>query len=184
LSKAFTREEPGDDPVIVPERPPLPPGVPNYVTERGKALLEEEHRRLCEERARLKEQVADEDGEEERQKQLAVVNRRLAELSERIATARVVHPPEDPDKAVRFGATVTLRTREGPNAGETRRITLVGVDEAGERPDLVSFSAPIARALLGHGPGETVTHRARGGEEVLEIVDVTYESTGVGKKSQ
>lgn len=183
MSKAFTREEPGDDPVIVPERPPLPPGVPNYVTERGKALLEDEHRRLCEERARLKEQVAD-DGDEERQKQLAVVNRRLADLSERIATARVVHPPESPDKVVRFGATVTVKTREGPNAGETRRITLVGVDEAGERPDLVSFTAPIARALLGHRPGETVTHPARGTEEALEILDVEYQSIGVGKKSQ
>jgi transcription elongation factor GreB len=183
LSKAFTREESGDDPVIVPERPPLPPGVPNYVTERGKALLEEEHRRLSEERARLKAEPAD-DREEERQKQLAVINRRLADLSERIATARVVQPPDSPDKVVRFGATVTLRTREGPGAGETRRITLVGVDEAQESPDLVSFSAPIARAVLGHRAGETVTHRTKGGEEVLEIVDVAYQSSGVGKKSQ
>lgn len=183
MSKAFTREDPGEDPVIVPERPPLPPGVPNYVTPRGKALLEEEHRLLSEARARLKAAGAD-DGEEERQKQLAVINRRLADVSERIATARVVQPPEHPDRIVRFGATVTLRTREGPGAGDVRRITLVGVDEAGESPELVSFSAPIARALLGHRPGETVAHRRQGGDELLEIVDVTYESGEVGKKSQ
>lgn len=183
MSKAFTREEPGDDPLIVPERAPLPPGVPNYVTERGKALLEEEHRRLVEERARLKAEPAG-DREEERQKELAIVNRRLAELSERIATARVVQTPENPDKVVRFGATVTLRTRAGQGAGETRCITLVGVDEARESPELVSFSAPIARALLGHRPGETVTHVTRGGEAILEILDVTYERDELGKMSQ
>ncbi|HLT90134.1 MAG TPA: GreA/GreB family elongation factor [Woeseiaceae bacterium] len=173
MSKAFTKEEPGDDPVIVPERPPLPPGVPNYVTERGKALLEEEHRRLTEERARLKAQAPG-DREEEHNKALAVVNRRLAELAERIATARVVQPPENPDAVVRFGATVTLRRRKPGGEEETRRITLVGVDEAGESPELVSFTAPIARALLGHRAGETVTYPAHGGDEALEILEVTY----------
>lgn len=179
MSKAFTKEESGDDPVIVPERAPLPAGVPNYVTERGKALLEAEHRRLSDERARLKAEPPD-DRDDERKKQLAIVNRRLADLSERIATARVVQPPEDPDKTVRFGATVTLRTREGGDAGEVRRLTVVGVDEAGESPDLVSFSAPIARAILGHRPGETVTRRTQSGEEVLEIVDVEYRQAGKG----
>ncbi len=183
MSKDFTREDPGEDPVIVPERPPLPPGVPNYVTPRGKALLEEEHRLLSEARERLKA-AAPGEREEERQKQLAVVNRRLADVSERIATARVVQPPEHPDNVVRFGATVTLKTLEGPGAGGTRRITLVGVDEAQESPELVSFSAPIARVLLGHRPGETVTHRRQGGDELLEIVEVTYETGEVGKKSQ
>lgn len=174
MSKAFTNEKSGDGPIIVPERAPLPPGVPNYVTERGKVLLEEEHRGLLEQRAQLKAEPPG-DRDDERQKELAVVNRRLADLSERIATARVVQPPESPDKVVRFGATVTLRTREGAGAGEVRRITLVGVDEAGERPDLVSFSAPIARAVLGHRPGDSVSRRTQSGEEVLEILDVEYD---------
>lgn len=173
MSKAFTKEESGDDPIIVPERAPLPPGVPNYVTARGKARLEAEHRSLSDERARLQAEPPDE-RDEERRKQLAIVNRRLADLAERIATARVVEPPENPDRIVRFGATVTLRSRAGGTAGENRRITLVGVDEAGESPELVSFSAPIARALLGHGPGETVARPTHSGEEVLEIVDVEY----------
>lgn len=157
----------------MPERAPLPPGVPNYVTERGKKLLEDEHRRLSDERARLKAEAAGEQ-DDERKKKLAIVNRRLADLSERIATARVVPRPDDPDKVVRFGATATLKTREGAGAGVTRRITLVGVDEAGESAELVSFSAPIARAILGHRPGDTVTRRTQSGEEVLEILDVEY----------
>ncbi|HZD54306.1 MAG TPA: GreA/GreB family elongation factor [Woeseiaceae bacterium] len=174
MSKAFTKEETPDDPVIVPERAPLPPGVPNYVTERGKALLEDEHRRLSEERVRLKAEQTEE-GAEERNKALAIINRRLAELAERIATARVVQPPANPDKTVRFGATVTLKNLEGRAAGELRHITLVGVDEAGESADLVSFSAPIARAILGHRPGDTVRRRTQSGEEALQIVEVEYQ---------
>lgn len=173
MSKAFTKEETADDPVIVPERPPLPPGVPNYVTERGKALLEQEHRRLADERARLKAE-SPEERDEERQKALAIVNRRLAELSERIATARVVQPPPNHEGVARFGATVTLRKLDGPGAGDVRRITIVGVDEAQESPELVSFSAPIARAIVGHRRGEKVTRRTPDGEEVLEIVEVEY----------
>lgn len=174
MSKAFTKDEPSDEPVIVPERPPLPPGVPNYVTERGLKLLEDERAKLLEERATLS-RADEDDAATEAKKQLRVVNQRLRDLTGRIATARRVTPPARPDTTVRFGATVTLKTVAGDDEGEMRRIKLVGVDEAGESASLVSFTAPIARAILGHRPGDRVTRPASGGEEVLEIVDVEYE---------
>jgi transcription elongation factor GreB len=173
MSKAFTKDEPSDEPVIVPERPPLPPGVPNYVTERGLKLLEDERAQLLAERAALS-RADEDDAATEAKKQLRVVNQRLRDLTERIATARRVTPPARPDATVRFGATVTLKTVGGDERG-MRRIKLVGVDEAGESASLVSFTAPIARAILGHQPGDRVTRPAAGGEEVLEIVDVEYE---------
>jgi transcription elongation factor GreB len=173
MSKAFTKDEPSDEPVIVPERPPLPPGVPNYVTDRGLKLLEDERRQLLDQRAALA--GADDDDAAEEKKQLRVVNQRLRDLTERIATARRVAPPARPDGTVRFGATVTLKTVAGDDEGDLRRIKLVGVDEAGESASLVSFTAPIARAILGHQPGDKVTRPAGSGEEVLEIIDVEYE---------
>lgn len=174
MSKAFTKDEPSDEPVIVPERAPLPPGVPNYVTERGLKLLEDERAQLLEERAALTREDERDDGAEGR-KRLRVVNQRLRDLTERIATARRVMPPVRPDRTVRFGATVTLKTIAGSAEGDLRRIKLVGVDEAGESASLVSFTAPIARAILGHRPGDKVTRPAGDGEEVLEIVEVEYE---------
>lgn len=174
MSKAFTKDEPTDEPVIVPERAPLPPGVPNYVTERGLKLLEDERAQLLEKRAALA-RADEEDAATEAKKQLRVVNQRLRDLTERIATARRVTPPARPDTTVRFGATVTLKTVTGDDEGGTRRIKLVGVDEAGESASLVSFTAPIAKAVLGHQPGDRVTRPSGGGEEVLEIVDVEYE---------
>jgi transcription elongation factor GreB len=175
VSKAFTKEDSADDPLIVPERAPLPAGVPNYVTERGRRLLEAERERLLAERADLR---AEEGGDaEERKKQLGVLSRRLQDLTERLATAKVVTPAAGSERTVRFGATVTLRTVQGPAAGQLRRIKLVGVDEAAGSPALVAFYAPIARAILGHQAGEQVTRRSQSGEEVLEIVEVEYEKT-------
>lgn len=175
MSKAFSNDDSSNEPVIVPDRAPLPPGVPNYVTERGRRLLEEERQELLAERARLNALEPD-DGAEEQRQQLGVVNKRLRDLTERIATARTVTQPARPDQAVRFGATVTLKSVEGGAAGEPRRIKLVGADEAAESADLVAFYAPIARAILGHYPGDRVSRRTESGEEVLEIVDVRYET--------
>lgn len=177
MSKAFTKEESPTDPVIVPERAPLPPGVPNYVTERGMRLLEEERRQLVAERARLSAAASDlDEGADERAQQLAVLNQRLRDLTGRIATAQLVTPRAKSDRTVRFGATVTLRTAPPDAKGETLRIKLVGVDEAGMSPDLVAFCAPIAKAILGHEEGERVARQTRAGEEYLDIVDVSYEA--------
>ena len=174
MSKAFTKDPPSDEPVIVPARAPLPAGVPNYVTDRGLELLEDERRQLLDERARLA--AADEgDDSVETGQRLRILNQRLRDLTERIATARRVSPPPQPDNTVRFGATVTLKTVRGELKGDLRRIKLVGVDEAGESASLVSFTAPVARAILGHQPGDRVTRPAESGEEVLEIVAVSYE---------
>jgi transcription elongation factor GreB len=177
MNKAFTKDDDSYEPVIVPERAPLPPGVPNYVTERGMRLLEEERKQLIAERTRLHTANSDADDDaEEIKKQLGIVNKRLRDLAERIATARTVPPPARPDRTVRFGATVTLKALQGDAAGEARRIKLVGVDEAGESASLVAFYAPIARAILGHQSGDKVTRPTEGGEEVLEIIDVEYDT--------
>ena len=42
MSKAFTKEDAPDVPLLVPPRAALPPGVPNYVTPRGLRLLRAE----------------------------------------------------------------------------------------------------------------------------------------------
>lgn len=171
MSKAFTKQESSNEPVIVPPRAPLPPGVPNYVTERGMELLENERSELAAERTELNSMAGD---SEERRRRLAVVNGRLRDVTERIATARIVTPRADPDTTVRFGAAVTLKTIAGDTPGNVRRLQLVGVDEAGESSSFVAFCAPIATAILGHRAGEQVTSHTGRGDQVLEIVDVEY----------
>jgi transcription elongation factor GreB len=170
MSKAFTKDDAAEAPLLVPPRAPLPPGVPNYVTARGLALLRAELADLEAERVRL----SGDERDPERARKLVVTDARLADLAARIATASVVDPRGQPHDRVRFGATVTLRTLRGAGAGEERRYAIVGVDEAAPADGRVAFLAPIARAVMGLGVGDTASLRTAEGEQLLEIAAIEY----------
>jgi len=139
VSKAFTKDDSSDPPLVVPARAPLPAGATNYVTRRGLALLRDELVLLRVERGRLESRSADPDGPRE----LATVVARVAELEDRLSCARLVDAAgaTAPREHVHFGATVTVRS-EG--AGE-RTYEIVGVDEADIGSGRVAFVAPLAR---------------------------------------
>lgn len=171
MSKAFTKED--DDgalPLPVPQRAPLPPGVPNYVTPRGLGLLKRELAALEAERAQLAARAGGEDerAESERRRALAVLQAQKGELEARIATAVPFDAASRPPGEVRFGTTVSVRGDSGP----PRTYTLVGVDEARASEGRIAFTAPLARALLGKRVGEVVTVRTPRGEEELEVVAI------------
>ena len=52
---------------------------------------------------------------------------------------------------------------------------IVGEDEADIREGRVSFTSPIARALISREEGDSVTFNAPGGEKTYEILEVRYE---------
>jgi transcription elongation factor GreB len=174
MSKAFTKDDAPDEPVVIPSRAPLPPGVPNYVTARGMALLKLELSGLEGERARLE---ASKNGDDtERRHRIAVLAARIAELSARVLSAEVIEHHGQPPDEVRFGATVTLRPAAGEQPFEERHYQIVGVDEANVASGRVAFVAPIARALLGKRVGDVASvHTARGDED-LEIVAIEYQA--------
>jgi transcription elongation factor GreB len=162
MSKAFTSEETAADPILVRPRPPLPSGVPNYVTARGLAQLREEVARLEAERA-----SGEAANDTVRAARLAAITTRLNELTARIGSALVLDPGDRADE-VRFGATVSVRGARGPE----RRYQIVGVDEADARAGRIAFVSPLARALLGRRAGDSVLVDTPRGEEELEIVAV------------
>lgn len=163
MSRAFIKEDASGEEVIVPSRAPLPPGTPNLVTPRGYALLEAELAGLMAERERVSSDP----------RKLAVVQGRIEALEERLSMAQVIAPDSGPQNEVRFGATVTVRTA----AGEERRLSIVGVDEADATTGRVAFTAPIARALMGRRVGEEARLKTARGEQVLKIVGLEYEPT-------
>ena len=69
----------------------------------------------------------------------------------RRASAEVVKPSEDKGKAA-FGMTVTVRRDDG----REQSFRIVGEDEADPSRGTVSYVSPLARAVLAHGPGETI----------------------------
>ena len=170
MSKAFTRES--DD---LPERPVVrrPPaslsaGDKNYVTPDGARRFQVELDRLVE--VERPQAAAITDPTESRQK-LQELDQRIQQLREILRTAVVMLPPAAVDDRIRFGATVTVRGRDG----EEPRYRLVGVDETDLDRNWVSWRSPLARALLNERKGDRVRLRLPSGEEELEIVDVAYE---------
>jgi transcription elongation GreA/GreB family factor len=130
---------------------PIPVG-PNLVTGRGLALI----------RARvagLEASIAAGLGELE----LEEAKRALRYWLTRQATAEPAPPP--PEGEAGFGSRV--RFRQG---GVLRTIDIVGDDEAEPAAGRISFSAPLARALIGSGVGDLVDFAGR--PEALEIVEV------------
>jgi transcription elongation factor GreB len=168
MSKAFTRES--DD---IPETPlagrpaaVLPSGTPNYLTPDGAETLQKELDRLItEERPAL--QLSSED---EASAQLRRIDQRIREISETLASAKVLPPPPRPWNEVAFGAMVTARR---PDRDEvTYRI--VGVAEVDLDRGWISWLTPVARGLLNARVGDRVHLQLPGGSTELEILTVFY----------
>jgi transcription elongation factor GreA len=70
-----------------------------------------------------------------------------------------------------FGSTVKLLDEDTEQELEYR---IVGEDEASIKNNLISYSSPIARALIGKSEGDVVSFQAPGGEKNFEILEVKY----------
>jgi transcription elongation factor GreB len=166
VSRAFVKDESWEEPLVAP-RAPLPDGMPNYVTARGLRLLREEQAGLEARQRTIEADAALDDGE--RRRRQSVLTTRLRELLARIASAQVVPAGGAGDDAARFGAEITLRSRN-----EERRLRIVGVDEADPEEGRVAFTSTLAQAVLGLKVGQTARLRAAGGEEILTIEGIAY----------
>lgn len=112
---------------------------------------------------------AEYDAAKERQ---GFIEGRILELEAKISSAQIIDPAllEDDGRVV-FGVTVDLEEVE---SGDKATYQIVGEDEADIKQGKISFSSPIARALIGKSAGDTVEVRAPGGVKEYEIVDVRY----------
>ena len=104
-----------------------------------------------------------------REKQ-SFIEGRIKELESIIGRAEVI----DPTKlhgSIKFGATVTLIDEDSE---EKRTYQIVGEAEADIERGLLNIRSPLARALIGREPGDSIEVRTPGGERNYEIVAVEY----------
>lgn len=154
MSVAFRRD--GDDEHLEPRfEIPIPPG-PNLVTPRGLALIAARVAELEEQLAALTAQGADAAG-------LDPVKRDLRYWQTRQITAEVVPAPSG--ETVEIGTEVTFRHR-----GRDRTLMITGDDEADPAAGRISFSAPLARALLGAEAGDWLAFA--GQEDAIEVLAI------------
>ena len=71
-----------------------------------------------------------------------------------------------------FGCTVQLLDEQ---TGKEIAYKIVGEDEADIKIGLISFTSPIARALIGKNEGDEVSFAAPGGDKHYEVIEVRYE---------
>ena len=71
-----------------------------------------------------------------------------------------------------FGCTVEVLDVD---SSEETVYKIVGEDEADLKSGMISYTSPIARALIGKNEGDEVEFSAPGGEKHIEIIDVRYE---------
>jgi transcription elongation factor GreB len=170
MSKAFTRED--DNAPDLPDLPlptsTLAPGAKNYITPAGAQKLRDELQRLVEV---TRPELARAGNDADAKRQLARLDQRIMQLEESLQSAEIVPAPSGPADVVRFGATVTVRERDGTETS----YRIVGVDETDIDRNWVSWMSPIAKALLNAKRGERTRFKFPSGEETLEIINISYE---------
>ena len=166
--------------------PPLPAGSKNYITPEGYARLKAELFELIDnERPRIVDIVhwAVSNGDRSEngdylygKKRLREIDRRIRFLTKRLEIAEVTDPSNHHGSdQVFFGATVTYEDEQGTQ----RSITILGIDEADSLKGQVTWVSPIARALLKARVGDVVKLVTPAGVQEVEVLEVSYPSSGV-----
>lgn len=84
----------------------------------------------------------------------------IIDVTEMAATGRVI-----------FGSTVLLSDED---SGSEITYQIVGEDEADAKAGMISYTSPIARALIGKEEGDSVEVVTPGGTKYYEIVTIQY----------
>jgi transcription elongation factor GreB len=170
MSRAFVKESDGET------QEPLPPRrlseFPNHVTSTGLEQLRAELGRLTGRRPALLAKADDPAAQEE----LRHIDRDLAYVEARISSALPVDLAAQPRDEVAFGATVTVNEAAGSAGAPAapRTYAIVGEDEADADAGKVSYTSPLARALLGAHVGQTVTWKRPVGDLRLTVERIEY----------
>lgn len=150
------------------------------MTPEGYERLRDELRRLKDERPRVIQEIANarEHGDisenaeyhaaKERQ---GLVEARIKELEAKLSRADVIDPTRISADRIQFGAQVTVLD-EDTEKETTYRI--VGADEGDIQSGRLSFSSPLARALIGKEVGQTIEINTPSGTRSYEIMKVRY----------
>ena len=152
------------------------------MTVRGHELLEEELKRLkYTERPRVVQAIAEarahgdlkENAEYHAAKeQQGFIEARIKDIEGKLSHKQVIDVTAiDAKGKIVFGSTVELLDDD---TGDEIEYRIVGEDEADIKTGLISYTSPIARALIGNNEGDVVTFDAPGGTKTFEVIEVKY----------
>ena len=152
------------------------------MTVRGAELLRDELKRLkSEDRPRVIQAIAEarehgdlkENAEYHAAKeQQGFIEGRIKEIEGKLSHIQVIDVTTvDAKGRIGFGSTVELLDED---SGEKKVYQIVGEDEADIKTGMISYTSPIARAMIGKSEGDEVSFSAPGGEKRYEVIEVRY----------
>lgn len=104
--------------------------------------------------------------------QQGFIEARIKEIEGKLSHKQIIDVTNvDARGKIIFGSTVELID---DHTGKEIEYRIVGEDEADIKTGLISYTSPIARALIGKLEGDIVEVRTPGGDKTFEILEVRY----------
>ncbi|MBI5516335.1 MAG: GreA/GreB family elongation factor [Deltaproteobacteria bacterium] len=104
---------------------------------------------------------------EENQRQMHQLARRIHDLQDALRRLEVVSAPPHPER-VGLGSAVTLEDADG----RVERVVVGGYEDGDPALRRVAYTAPLAQALIGAEPGDTLSVRLGGRARELTVLSV------------
>jgi transcription elongation factor GreA len=135
-------------------------------------VLRNDKRREVAERIRVAREFGDiaENAEyDDAKNEQAMLEHKIAQLEERILSARVITKKEISEDSVSVGAHVRLRDMQ---ANKTFEYHIVGSAEANPAENKLSNESPVGKAIIGHKKGDVVEVSAPRGSLKFKILEI------------
>jgi transcription elongation factor GreA len=135
-------------------------------------VLRNDKRREVAERIRVAREFGDiaENAEyDDAKNEQAMLEHKIAQLEERILSARVITKKEISKDSVSVGAHVRLRDMQ---ANKTFEYHIVGSAEANPAENKLSNESPVGKAIIGHKKGDVVEVTAPRGSLKFKILEI------------
>jgi transcription elongation factor GreA len=134
--------------------------------------LRGEKRREVAERIRVAREFGDiaENAEyDDAKNEQAMLEHKIAQLEERLLSARIISKKEISKDAVSVGSRVRLRDMQ---ANKTFEYRIVGSAEANPAENKLSNESPVGKAIMGHKKGDVVEVSAPRGALKFKILEI------------
>jgi len=135
-------------------------------------FLQNDKRREVAERIRVAREFGDiaENAEyDDAKNEQAMLEHRIAQLEERLLSARVITKKEISKDSVSVGSKVRLRDIQ---ANKTVEYHIVGSAEANPAANKLSNESPVGKAIIGHKKGDVVVVAAPRGTLKFKILEI------------
>ncbi len=104
--------------------------------------------------------------------QQGFIEARIKEVEAKLSNTQIIDVTTvDAKGKIIFGSTVDLLD---VTLDQQSTYKIVGEDEANANEGMISFTSPIARAMIGKNEGDEVSFSAPGGEKHYEVIKVRY----------